>query len=274
MPEALAISSSGHFDADSAAFYRQVLSCLSEADVPFLVGGALACTCYTGIERNTKDVDLFIRGEDFERVREVLRRSGHETELTYPHWLAKVRGGGHLLDLIFSSGNGVSAVDDAWFEHAAHAELLGLQVEIAPVEEMIWSKAFVMERERYDGADIAHLLQACAERLDWPRLLERFGPHWRVLLSHLVLFGFVYPAQRSRVPAWVMDGLLERLREEQQSPAPAEPVCQGTLLSREQYLDDIGQRGLQDARLAPLGQMAPRDVATWTEAIPERHPGE
>ncbi len=274
MPEVPSMSSSGEFDADSTAFYRRVLSILNASGVPFLVGGALACTCYTGIERHTKDVDLFIRGGDFPRVREVLLQAGHDTELTYPHWLAKVRGGDYFLDLIFSSGNGVSAVDDAWFEHAISAELLGLAVRIAPAEETIWSKAFVMERERYDGADIAHLLYACAERLDWPRLVERFGPHWRVLLSHLVLFGFVYPDRRGSVPAWVMDRLLDRLREEQQAPPPAEQVCQGTLLSREQYLDDIEQQGLRDARLAPLGQMAPREVAVWTEAIPDRQAGE
>ena len=80
------------------------------------------------------------------------------------------------------------------------------------------------------------------------------------------------PSQR--VPAWVMNGLLDRLREEQQVPAPAEPVCQGTLLSREQYLDDVEQHGLQDARLVPLGHMVPAEVAVWTAAIPDRHPGE
>ena len=53
-----------------------------------------------------------------------------------------------------------------------------------------------MERERYDGADIAHLLRARADQLAWRRLLRRFGPHWRVLLGHLVLFGFVYPGER------------------------------------------------------------------------------
>ena len=28
---------------------------------------------------------------------------------------------------------------------------------------MIWSKAFIMERERFDGADVAHLLLHCLE---------------------------------------------------------------------------------------------------------------
>ena len=42
-------------------------------------------------------------------------------------------------------------------------------------EETLWSKAFVMERERYDGADVAHLILAHGERLDWDT------PVWRGL---------------------------------------------------------------------------------------------
>jgi hypothetical protein len=29
----------------------------------------------------------------------------------------------------------------------------------------------------------------------------RFGDHWRVLFSHIILFGFVYPDKRQNVPA-------------------------------------------------------------------------
>jgi len=42
---------------------------------------------------------------------------------------------------------------------------------------MIWSKAFIMERDRYDGADIAHIIRTCGKGLDWSRLLHRFGSH-------------------------------------------------------------------------------------------------
>ena len=108
-----------------------------------------------------------------------------------------------------------------------------------------------MERERYDGADIAHLLRACAERLDWSRLLERFDSHWRVLLSHLVLFGFVYPYERGRIPPFVMDTLLGRLQGEAQPPPAAGRLCQGTLLSRVQYATDLDRWGYEDVRLLP-----------------------
>ena len=49
-------------------------------------------------------------------------------------------------------------------------------------------------------------------------------------------------------------------------PAPADRVCQGTLLSREQYLKDIQEWGYRDPRLEPEGAMSARDVHRWTAA--------
>lgn len=256
-------------EPEVAAFYRQVLDILHGSGVPFLVGGAYAFNRYTGINRHTRDLDIFIRRKDFEPVSAALRQHGHETELTYPHWLGKIHFNGVYIDLIFSSGNGIAEVDEMWFEHAVDTHVLGIDVKICPAEEMIWSKAYIMERERFDGADIIHLLHACGGKMDWPRLLRRFGPHWRVLLSHLVLFGFAYPSARHLVPAAVMDELIERLRQETRSPSPEHSICLGTLLSREQYLTDIEQEGLQDGRVAPLGNMTPEDTAIWTQAIQE-----
>ena len=245
--------------------------CGCDAGVPFLVGGAFAHACFTGIRRSTKDLDLFIRRADYERVAALALAEGWHTELAYPHWLAKVYQGTEFIDLIFNSGNGLAPVDEHWFEGNAQAEVLGVPVRVANIEDGLLSKAFIMERERYDGADVAHLLHAGAEALDWPGLLERFGRHWRVLLAHLVLFGFIYPGERQRVPAWVMEKLVSRLGAETRQPAGADPhVCCGTLLSREQYLYDVEQRGYVDGRLTPVSTMTPRDVDGWTEAIPAR----
>jgi len=206
-------------------FYRRVLQTLDGAGVPVLVGGAYALAIYTGIERRTKDFDLFLRRSDYERAAQVLAATGCVTELRFPHWLGKARAGASCVDLIFNSGNSLTRVDDAWFEHALDADVLGLPAKLVPVEEMIWSKAFVMERERYDGADVAHLLRSQAASLDWPRLLERMGANWRILLSHLVLFGFIYPAERTDIPAGVMRELLDRLSDELHLPASGVSLC-------------------------------------------------
>jgi hypothetical protein len=140
-------------------------------------------------------------------------------------------------------------------------------IRLCPVEELIWSKAYVMERERFDGADVAHLLRARLRDLNWPRLLRRFGPDWRVLFSHLILFGYIYPGERDRVPGAVMEELLNRLRQERNDQAPTEHLCQGTLLSREQYLIDLRSWGYGDARLKPNGSLNSVEIAHWTDAI-------
>src|SRR5205814_1501759 len=114
---------------------------------------------------------------------------------------------------IFGSGNGLAPVDRLWFDHARRGTVLGFPVRLCPIEEMIWSKSFIQERERFDGADVLHLIRAGAARLDWKRLIRRFGPFTRVLLAHLVMFGLVYPGERRRIPARVMKELLGRLDE-------------------------------------------------------------
>ena len=253
--------------AATTEFYRRALRVLVDAQVPFLVGGAFAHACFTGIRRWTKDLDLFIRRDDYERVASLAQAEGWRPDLTYPHWLAKVHAGEDFIDLIFNTGNGLMPVDERWFRNNVQAQVLGVPVRIANMEDGLLSKCFIMERERYDGADIAHVLQACAEKLDWPALLERFGPHWRVLLAHLTLFGYIYPGERHRVPRWVMETLLGRLTAEtRELPAEDPHICAGTLLSRTQYLHDVEQLGYVDSRLTPLSTMTPRDVARWTEA--------
>jgi hypothetical protein len=80
-----------------------------------------------------------------------------------------------------------------------------------------------------------------------------------------VFFSFVYPQKRHCVPAHVMNTLLERAKKEH--CAENSEVCRGTLLSREQYLVDLKERGYSDARVAPYGNISKEDVAIWTDAI-------
>jgi hypothetical protein len=248
-------------------FYRRVLTELTKAKIPFLVGGAYALECYTDVWRDTKDLDVFIRPDDVQRVLRHFHKAGFKVELTFPHWLAKVFGGKNFVDVIFSSGNGIATVDEDWFRYAKSGKILGAQRNICPAEEMIWSKAFVMERERFDGADVAHLLLSQANSLDWERLLRRLGPHWEILLTHLILFGFVYPGSKSNIPDWLIQKLTRRLLAERKKSSLGNHAVQGTLLSRAQYLIDLRSWGYRDARLQPKGRMSAKDIAIWTDAI-------
>jgi hypothetical protein len=254
-------------DEQSQTFYRHALGLLNDSRIPYLVGGAYAFAKFTGIERHTKDFDIFIKRADYERIAAVLGKAGYKTDQTFPHWLGKAFHGDSFIDLIYGAGNGVAEVDDLWFEKAEPGMVLDMPVKLIPPEEMIWSKGLIMERERFDGADVNHVIKARGDRMDWRRLLDRYGDLWRPLLAHLTLFGFVYPSHRSQVPAWVMEELTVKLLRETSQPNSREKVCYGPILSRQQYLHDIEVRGYADARLRPRGNMSEAEIAHWTAAI-------
>jgi len=258
--------SAPHSNSPRHRFYRRVLRALNAAGIDFVIGGGYALERHLGIGRPTKDLDLFLRPADVNAAVGHFRSIGFDAELTFPHWLAKVTRRDDQVDLIFNGGNGICPVDDDWFRYAIPARVLGVPVKLSPVEEMIWSKAFVMERERFDGADVLHLLNACAETLDWSRLTRRFGRHWRVLFAHLTLFGFVYPSERCRIPEAVMRQCA-RFLELEMKCAPSRRICRGTLTSRAQYLVDIEHWGYEDGRLAPHGSMTDDEASIWTAAI-------
>jgi hypothetical protein len=247
-------------------FYHRVLDTISAARVPFLVGGAFSLCRYVGVKRGTHDLDLMVCEEDWPTIAQALRREGIVAKLVFPHWLGKALALHAQVDIIFNGGNGATPVTRDWFAFATTGKLMGRQVQFCPPEELLWSKSFVMERERFDGGDVLHLLRVLAQQLDWERLLLRFRGHEAVLRAHLILFSYVYPGEASRVPAWVDARLAAAGATERVPP----DLCRGTLLSRAQYLVDVESGGYRDARLPPFGRFTDRAWLAWTNAIDSR----
>jgi hypothetical protein len=251
-------------------FYATVLRALKDARVPFLLAGAFALEHHTGVARRTKDLDVFLPLDSVESALLALREQGFRTELTSSTWLAKAFEADLFVDLIFNAGNGQYPVERSWIDRAPEILVYGVPVRVCPVEEMIVSKAFVMERERFDGADIMHLLRQQGGCIDWAHLLASFGEHWRLLLVFLVLFGYVYPQRASVVPGWVLGELILRLSESPSHPAGGVELCRGTLLSRTQYAIDVDQWGQVDARVTPHGELSRDQVDELTEELREK----
>jgi hypothetical protein len=230
-------------------FYAGVLSKLQGYGIPFLAGGAYALGIYTGIVRDTKDFDIFVHPRDVKKLIELFNRDGYKAELTDDVWLAKLLFNGNLVDVIFGFRNGIAKVDDGWFAHARRGRLLGFDILTSPPEEILWSKCFIMTRERFDGADIAHMILAQGPSLDWARLLTRFGAHWRLLYVNLIMFGYIYPGQRDLIPAPLMQELTARLQQEGTMPVPPGVICNGPLLSATDFAPDVSGRGFVDPAL-------------------------
>ena len=224
------------------------LSALKGAEIPFVVAGAYALHVYTGIYRDTKDLDVFLKREDLPRAMEALAAHSFRTEVEDPVWIAKAHANDeYFADLIFSSGNGVAVVDDLWIDRAHAGVIHGLPILVAPPEDIIWSKAFVNERERFDGTDIAHLVLARGKQMDWEHLVWRFGAYWEVLYAHLVFYNLAYPGQRDHVPDWVWEELTNRAATLRNEP-DKKYLCRGMLIARGQYRVDVEHWGYRDAR--------------------------
>jgi hypothetical protein len=233
-------------------FYSRVLAALAHLQIPFLVGGACALGCYTGVVRDTKDLDIFCHPRDVANILKAFTLAGYKTELTDSVWLGKIFFKDNLVDLIFGLRNSTAQVDEEWFTYARDHRILDFEVKLIPPEEMLWSKAFIMTRDRFDGADICHIFLHHADSFDWPRLVRRFGPNWRLLYFFFILFGYVYPTQRHLIPRDLMQEFAGRLRDEVgRRPQTAEPICFGPNLSATDYEIDIKEWGFIAPGTAP-----------------------
>ena len=223
----------------SAPQYSEFIELLNESEYSYMLGGAVAVRFYTGVYRDTKDLDVFCKPVDSLKILKYFDDKGFKTELTDARWLAKVFSDDYFMDIIFDTVNNICRVDDTWFENTKNAEAFGHPAKIMGAEELVWCKIYVQNRERYDGADINHIILRYGEKLDWKRLLQRMDQHWQLLLQHLICFQFIYPAERDIVPCWLMAELLKRANELYDLPPSVEKVCRGPIIDQTQYRVDI-----------------------------------
>lgn len=231
---------------DPNAFYAALLRRLKKTRIPFILGGTVAVNAYIGLERATKDLDVFCLAGDYPRLLKVLAERGYKTEVEDERWIAKVREGPHYCDIIFGSANMVAPVTSEWFKEARPATIMGSRVRLLPPTELVWSKSFIQDRYKFDGNDVAHLILVKHDEINWKRLLGYFEQHWEVLLMHVLRFRYIYPSERGRVPRWVFEELLGRLEAQRRLPLSRKRSCRGRVFSRDDFQIDIEEWGFAD----------------------------
>lgn len=225
---------------EAHSFYREALEHLNNSGANYMLGGAFAFFHHTGIFRDTKDLDVFCKSSEYPKIMKFFSGLGYKTELTDVRWLAKVFKNDYYIDIIFDTVNNICTVDDSWYDFAVKAEFKGLKVLLVAPEELIWAKVYVQNRERFDGADVNHLILKTGKTLDWKRLLAHLEQHWHLLLSQIINFQFVYPSDfHEIIPRWLFDELLDRARVQFDLPASVERVCRGPIIDQTQYSTDI-----------------------------------
>ena len=246
--------------AEQYELFRDVLDALEASRVLYAVSGAFALRQHTGICRFTKDLDLFLTARTLPAALGCLRRIGLECEVTDPVWLAKARRDGFFVDIITGMSNGLITVEDSWIGRARPAVVYDVETRVLAPEELVASKLFVARRERFDGADIAHVIYGTQGNFDWKREMELVGVHWELLLWALVLFRYVYPGQSDYVPAWVWRDLLSRFERELREPDP-HAEFRGSLVDDNMFAIDVNEWRLANLleekrkeRLSHLGE--------------------
>jgi hypothetical protein len=246
--KALPVSSSQPpvFCKKQESLFREVIQLLESNRVPFVISGAFALHEHTGIWRDTKDLDLFLPTQEVARALELLEKDGFETEILDPIWLAKARRDGFFVDLITGMSNAVVRVDYSWIRHASRSEVFGMSVRVLAPEELIASKIFVTRRERFDGADICHVIYGTRGQFDWQRLLGLIGEHWEMLFWCLVLYHYVYPANSDYVPDEIWQELLHRFKVELAHPNKSVDF-RGSLIDDKMFAIDVTEWGKRNS---------------------------
>lgn len=184
--------------------YQAAIQAIRRANIRFMLGGGFAMAVYTGRWRNTKDIDLYIQPNDRDAAVAALTKAGftdYFEQLPYDRkWIYRSTRSGVIVDIIWSMANQRAQVDEHWFNAAPLLQMRGECLAIIPMEEFVWCKLYILQRDHCDWTDVMNVLFAAGTRLDWDHLLWRLEEDWPVLKALLTLYGWVCPRRASQLP--------------------------------------------------------------------------
>jgi predicted nucleotidyltransferase len=160
---------------------------LNDAEVPWALGGGLACWARGGPETE-HDVDFLVRPEDAERAQQALARAGFRAETPPEGWLLKAFDDGVMVDLIYSPQGG--PVNDDLLERAELLEVHAMRMPVARLEDVLVQKLLALSEQNPDFASVLELARSLREQVAWDEVRARtrespFGRAYFTLLDEL-----------------------------------------------------------------------------------------
>jgi hypothetical protein len=177
--------------------YREVIHQARAFGIPYAFGGAFATAVYTGQLRNTKDFDLYILPGDRDRMIRALERAGlrdYYERVPYDRsWIYRAHRDEIIVDAIWQMANARAPVDGDWLTRGPELSIRGERLRALPVEELIWSKLYVLQRERSDWPDVLNLIDAQADQIDWSHVIDRLEADSSLLAGALLVYCWLAP---------------------------------------------------------------------------------
>jgi hypothetical protein len=193
--------------ADQKQLYLKVIREAHRRDLRFGLGGGLAISAYTGLWRNTKDLDLFVLPRDRELFVDLLNDLGmtdYYDRLPYDRtWIYRGYRDDQIVDVIWEMANHRASVDEVWVEAGPRLDFDGEPVRMIPPEEILWAKLYVLQRERCDWPDVLNLISSVGPNIDWGRLIGRLGDDLPLLAAASTVFAWVFPRRALDLPQWI-----------------------------------------------------------------------
>jgi hypothetical protein len=189
------------------ALYQPLLRAALADGPRFAIGGGLAYSLYARRWRNTKDIDLFVLPKNRAAMIGVFTLAGFSDYYDqHPYdreWIYRGYRDGVIVDVIWQMANYRTPVGESWLTRGPEVEVHGLGVRLLPPEELLWTKLYVLQRERSDWPDLLNLLFTVGPELDWEHLLGELGEDAPVLGGLLNLFGWLCPGRARELPPWL-----------------------------------------------------------------------
>jgi predicted nucleotidyltransferase len=156
------------------------------SNVSFAVLGGVASAAY-GRPRWTKDIDIFVRGDDADAALTALADAGFETERTNPSWIFKGFRDGVLVDVIFKVKSDVY-FDDEMATRVRMIDFADVSIPVLAPEDVIVTKAIAADEEApWHWHDALGVI--ASTELDWAYLVSRArkSPNRILSLLHFAL---------------------------------------------------------------------------------------
>ena len=161
---------------------------------------------YAGQWRNTKDIDLYVLPQDRQRMTTLLTELGlrdyYEQHEYDRNWIYRSYTGDTIVDVMWAMANQRSQVTNAWLAGPA-VKVDGECFRLLSPEKSLWTKLYVLQRDRTDWPDALNLLHGVGPDLDWRSMLEDVGADRPLLAGLVSVFEWLCPEAASELPAWL-----------------------------------------------------------------------
>jgi hypothetical protein len=193
------VAQESHSLEELTATFKKSAAVLKAAEIPFMLGGGLACWARGGPETGN-DLDFLVKPEDAEDALDALASSGMRPERPPEDWLLKAWDGDVLIDLIFHP-IGMEITD----ETLARAEDLNVAAIWTPVmalDDVITTKLNALNEHFLNYESLLGIARSLREQIDWDQVRSRtagspFARTFFVLLEELAVVSLDESGRRS-----------------------------------------------------------------------------